>query len=259
MGEQTNTTAARRFAHTPELLLCFADVMPNNKRLLFNLCLVSRTFYNVFKRVLWRDMCQGDFHAKQRSIDASLTESENLIYMRTYDNHMMTGIYITREFPSYIVFSHTPDLELAAFEPAFEELLETIQRECPKIRGLHLKMCQLRPEIDPSVMNGFNNLTHLVLDGMTIEDYRWTWHDQADSLANVLIRSPQMRKFGLYNIGSDDETPYFFVLVSDAFAKNNSSTKLRLNTLLLDSYQYPPPSDYSDDPGRYISQLTDVR
>ncbi|KAM7219839.1 hypothetical protein V8F06_004873 [Rhypophila decipiens] len=179
-------------------------------------------------------MCQGDFHAKQGSIDDSLTESENLIYMRTYDNHMMTGMCITRDFPS-IVFSHTPDLELAAY---------------------------LRPEIDPSVMNGFNNLTHLVLDGMTIEDYKWTWHDQAESLANVLIRSPQMRKFGLYNIGCQlevDETPYFFVLVSDAFAKNNSSTKLRLNTLLPDSYQYPPPSDYSDDPGRYISQLTDVR
>ncbi|KAM7182877.1 hypothetical protein V8F33_013950 [Rhypophila sp. PSN 637] len=257
MGEETNATAARRFAHTPELLLCFADQMPKNKSLLFNLCLVSRTFYNIFKRLLWSDMCQGDFYAKQDSLDSS-TESENLTHMRTYDDHM-TGIRTTREFHRYMVFSNTPDLELAAFEPAFEELLEMIQRGCPKIRGLHLEMCEYRPEINPSVMDGFNNLTHLVLDDMTIENDRWTWHDQANSLANVLIRSPQMRKFGLRNIGYEEETPYFFVLVSDAFAKSSSSTKLRLNTLLLGSHQYPPPSNSQDDPGRYISQLTDVR
>lgn len=167
-------------------------------------------------------------------------------------------------------------------------MLETLPLTCPKIRGLHLRMCEMSPELEPYAFDNFNNLTHFVIDELELfsvysdydddddgEDLHIQFQSRmADSFSKMLIRSPQLRELGLKSIASQSRC--FFVLLSDAFVKNaaapsnNTTTtaaaaadsssgagvqRLRLRSLLLGNEQYPPgPSPIAS---RYITQLTD--
>ncbi|KAM7201212.1 hypothetical protein V8F20_004958 [Naviculisporaceae sp. PSN 640] len=247
-------TAASRFGCNLDLLLYWVDHI-FNARALANLVLVSKDYHTIFTPHLWKEITDLDLK-RMPSLSPEKPELHHVKTLRLLnreDEGGISRISIGQLIPRMSNLENFIDLD------ATDDTIKAIRENCVRIRSLHLYFRYNEP-VDLSTLEGFANLTSLILDnlrGLT------TWKEWGVFLANLVLASPNLEELGLFNLFTKPVAPLggrwprrdHFIHLCGSFAERSRGKTLRLRSLLLGASVYPPGQESED----YIKKLTDPK